>query len=173
MNTGYQPWLHKNSVAAIKTATLKKSNFLGAPQNLIFGGVFFMCKYSDEIKIKVVEYCIKENHNYLDAAKHFNIKGKSGVLKWVRKYKEHGVEGLIKNNQHYDGEYKQKVIEYMRNNNLSLMKTCIKFNLGKHAIVGKWERIYYEEGPQTLYEERRGRSQNQEKRNYQKIVEKI
>ena len=119
-----------------------------------------MGKYSNEFKLKVVEYCIKENHSYLDAAKHFNIKGKSSVLKWVRKYKEHGVEGLIKNNQHYDGEYKQKVIEYMRNNNLSLMETCIKFNLGNHAIVGKWERIYYEEGPQSLYEERRGRRKN-------------
>jgi len=31
-NTGFPPWLHKNSVAAIKTATLKKSNFLGSPQ---------------------------------------------------------------------------------------------------------------------------------------------
>lgn len=100
------------------------------------------------------------------------MKGKSSVLKWVRKYKEHGVEGLIKNNQHYDGEYKQKMIEYMRNNNLSLMETCIKFNLGNHAIVGKWERIYCEEGPQALYEERRGQSQNQEK-NYQKIMKKI
>ena len=24
----------------------------------------------------------------------------------------------------------------------------------------KWERIYYEEGPQALYEERRGRNKN-------------
>ena len=119
-----------------------------------------MCKYSNEIKLKVAEYCMKENHSYLDAAKHFNMKGKSSVLKWVRKYKEHGVEGLIKNNQHYDGEFKQKVIEYMCNNNLSLMETCIKFNLGNHAIVGKWERIYYEEGPPALYEERRGRRKN-------------
>ena len=85
------------------------------------------------------------------------------MLKWVRKYKEHGVEGLIKNNQHYDGEYKQKMIEYMRNNNLSLMETCIKFNLGNH-VVGKWESIYYEKGPQALYEERRGRSQNKTKK---------
>lgn len=48
-----------------------------------------MCKYSNEIKLKVVEYYIKENHSYLDAAKHFNIKGKYTVLKMTIKYKEH------------------------------------------------------------------------------------
>ena len=36
----------------------------------------------------------------------------------------------------------------------------MKFNLGNPSIVGKWERIYYEEGPQALYEERRGRRKN-------------
>ena len=48
----------------------------------------------------------------------------------------------------------------MHDNHLSLMETCIKFNIGSHAIVGKWERIYYEEGSQALYEERRGRRKN-------------
>ena len=37
---------------------------------------------------------------------------------------------------------------------------CKDFNLGNHNVVGKWERIYYEEGPQGLYEERRGRNKN-------------
>jgi len=31
LNTGSLPWLHKNSIAAIKTAMLKKSNFWGSP----------------------------------------------------------------------------------------------------------------------------------------------
>lgn len=57
-----------------------------------------MCKYSNEIKLKVVEYYIKENHSYLDAAKHFNIKGKYTVLKMTIKYKEHSTAGLVKNN---------------------------------------------------------------------------
>ncbi len=45
----------------------------------------------------------------------------------------------------------------MHNNHLSLFETCIKFNIGNHGIVGKWERIYYEKGPQALYEEKRGK----------------
>lgn len=63
----------------------------------MFGGVFFMSKYSYEFKLKVVEYCINEHHGYLDTAKHFNIKSEYTVLKWVRKYKEHGAKGLIRN----------------------------------------------------------------------------
>ena len=126
----------------------------------MFGGVFFMSKYSHEFKLKVVEYCINEHHGYLDTAKHFNIKSDYTVLKWVRKYKEHGAEGLIRNYHSYDGEFKKNVIEYMHNNHLSLMETCVKFNIGNHSVIGKWERIYYEEGPQALTKERRGRNKN-------------
>ena len=87
----------------------------------------------------------------------FNMKESHTVLKWVRKYQEHGEKGLIKNNQKYDGKFKQNVVEYMHKNHLSLTETCIKFNLGNNQIVAKWEKIYSKEGPQALYEERRGR----------------
>ena len=58
----------------------------------------------------------------------------------------------------YSGDFKVYVVEYMHNNHLSLAETAFQFRLANHNIVGKWERIYYEEGPQALYEERRGRS---------------
>ena len=119
-----------------------------------------MLKYTEEFKLQVVKYCIEEHHGYKDAAKYFNMKESHTVLKWVRKYQEHGEKGLIKNNIKYDGSFKQNVVEYMHSNHLSLAETCVKFNLGNHNIVGKWERIYYEEGPQALYEERRGRKKN-------------
>ena len=48
----------------------------------------------------------------------------------------------------------------MHENHLSLQETAFHFNLGHHDIVNRWERIYYEEGPQALYEERRGRKKN-------------
>ena len=116
-----------------------------------------MSKYSNEFKLKVVEYCINEHHGYLSAAKHFNIKSDYTVLKWVRKYKEHGAEGLIRNYHRYDGEFKQNVIEYMHNNHLSLMEACVKFNIGNHSVISEWERIYYEKGPQALYENKCGK----------------
>ena len=116
-----------------------------------------MSKYSNEFKLKVVKYCIEGHHGFKSTADHFNIPAKVTVQKWCRKYEEHGEKGLIKNNQKYDGKFKQNVVEYMHKNHLSATETAIKFNLANHTIVLKWERIYYEEGPQALYEERRGR----------------
>jgi len=130
-------------------------------KNLTFGGVFFMSKYSNEFKLEVIKYCIDEHHGYLDTAKHFSISSSTTVLQWVKRYKEKGTEGLIKNlKSSYNGDFKQNVIEYMHTNHLSATETAIKFNLANHNIVLKWERIYYEEGPQALYQERRGRKTN-------------
>ena len=120
-----------------------------------------MSKYSNEFKLEVIKYCINEHHGYLDTAKHFSISSSTTVLQWVRRYKEKGTEGLIKNlKSSYNGDFKQNVIEYMHTNHLSATETAIKFNLANHNIVLKWERIYYEEGPQALYQERRGRKTN-------------
>ena len=48
----------------------------------------------------------------------------------------------------------------MHINHLSATMTATKFNLANENTVLKWERIYYEEGPQGLYVERRGRNKN-------------
>ena len=60
----------------------------------------------------------------------------------------------------YDGKFKQNVVEYMHNNHLSCSETALRFGIPQDATVGRWERIYYEEGPQALYEDRRGRIKN-------------
>ena len=124
-------------------------------------GSFFMSKYLTEFKLEVVMFCIEGNYGYRYTAKHFNIPSASDVRKWVRRYKEHGVNGLIKNaNISYDGDFKKSVIEYMHTNHLSLQETAYHFNLANNSIVGKWERIYYEKGPQALYLKQRGRKKN-------------
>ena len=106
-----------------------------------------MAKYSVEFKLEVVKYYEENKCGYDTTAKHFNV-GFACVQRWVNKYKVHGVKGLIKNQQQYDGKFKQNVVEYMHNNHLSLQETAIHFNLAGDWIVSKWERIYYEEGPQ-------------------------
>ena len=69
-----------------------------------------------------------------------------------------GVKEIFKRlKSSYDGNFKQNVIEYMHTNHLSATQTANHFKLGATNVVLKWERIYYEEGPQSLYEERRGR----------------
>ena len=120
-----------------------------------------MSKYSKEFKLEVVKYCVEKHHSSYDAAREFSIPSPTPIKQWIRKYKEHGIEGLVKQEKSsYSGEFKQNVVEYMHTNHLSATETAIHFNLGNANHVLKWERIYYEEGPQGLYVERRGRSKN-------------
>ena len=119
-----------------------------------------MGKYSSKLKLEVVNYYLKGN-GYEATAKHFGIPAFDTVRKWVKKYEEHGVKGLLKNQKtSYSGEFKQNVIEYMHTNHLSYQETAIHFNIAGAEVINRWERIYYEEGPQALYEERRGRNKN-------------
>ena len=133
-----------------------------------------MSKYSLEFKLEVVKYYEENRCGYETTAKHFNV-GFTCVQRWVNKYKVHGVKGLIKNQQQYNEKFKQNVVEYMHNNHLSLQETAIHFNLAGDWIVSKWERIYYEEGPQGLYIDKRGRKKNMsskpEKKKLSKDVE--
>lgn len=55
-----------------------------------------MSKYSNELKLEIVKYCIEERHSKCDAAKKFNIPSPTPIDNWIRKYKEHGVEGIVK-----------------------------------------------------------------------------
>ena len=117
-----------------------------------------MSKYSNEFKLEVVEYYLNNNIGYSSTSKHFRVNHE--VLRgWIKKYQQHGPEGLLKQKvSSYTGDFKVSVVEYMHNNHLSLAETAFRFRLANHKIVGRWERIYYEEGPQALYKERRGRT---------------
>ena len=114
-----------------------------------------MSKYSNNFKLEVVKYYNKQHYGYQCTANKFNIPSLTTVKKWVKKYNEHGEKGLLKNlKSSYSGEFKQSVIEYMHKNHLSAQETAIHFNLGSVDQATRWERIYYEEGPQGLYIER-------------------
>ena len=116
-----------------------------------------MSKYSNEFKLQIIKYYLEENYSYLECCKKFNIPSKTQIKEWVKKYKQHGPEGLIKHKKSsYSGDFKQYVVEYMRDNHISATETAVYFRL-QTPVVLKWERIYYEEGPQALYKERRGR----------------
>jgi len=126
-------------------------------KNLTFGGVFFMSKYSKELKLEVVKYCLEKCNSVYDASKKFNIPSATPIKRWIKRYELYGIEGLMPKRASYDGKFKQNVVEYMHNNHLSLEEASAKFRINNPTTLGKWERIYYEEGPQSLYEERRGK----------------
>ena len=130
-----------------------------------------MSKYSNKFKLEVIKYCIEKHHGYGSTAKYFNIPSLETVRRWCKHYKVHGIVGIVKNkNNKYDGKFKMKVVEYMHENHLSASETAINFNLPQEGAVLKWERIYYEEGPQALFEKRRGRPRKMSSKKNKKNV---
>ena len=130
-----------------------------------------MSKYSNEFKLQVIKYYLEEHHSYSECCKKFNIPSSTPVTKWVNRYKMYGIEGLLKQQiSSYDGKFKQNVVEYMYVNHLSATETANHFRLAGADIVLKWERIYYEEGPQALYQAQRGRPRKMSSKKNKKNV---
>ena len=61
-----------------------------------------------------------------------------------------------KSNKRYTAEFKKQVVESMRKDGLSYKEAERQFEL-PHNRAAAWERIYFEEGPDGLAIERRGR----------------
>lgn len=60
-------------------------------------------------------------------------------------------------NKRYTAEFKQMVVEAVLNEGLSYKEAERQFEISGHDCIQKWERIYLEEGPESLAVERRGR----------------
>ena len=75
-------------------------------------------------------------------------------------------------NKKYTGEFKQMVVEDMRNNELSQCETQRKYEVPRSRIQN-WERIYLEEGAEGLYVERRGRATGSKKGRPPKLDKKV
>ena len=130
-----------------------------------------MSKYSNEFKLQVIKYYLEEHHSYSECCKKFNIPAHRPIINWVEKYKLYGVEGIFKQQlSSYDGNFKQNVVEYMHANHWSAAQTANYFRLAGADLVLKWERIYYEEGPQRLFEDRRGRPRKMSSKKNKKNV---
>ncbi len=59
-------------------------------------------------------------------------------------------------NKRYTGEFKQMVVETMRNEKLGCVETAKRFGIAKQRVCD-WERIYLTEGTEAHYIERHGR----------------
>lgn len=73
-------------------------------------------------------------------------------------------------NKKYTGEFKQQVVETMRNEGLSCLETAERFGL-RHKRVQDWERIYLTEGAEGLYIDHRGHGSSGRPRKLPKEVE--
>ena len=114
-------------------------------------------KYPDEIKLKIVqEYLDGHTGGYDRLSDKYNVE-RSIIRRWVALYKAGGAEQLTQVTRTYSGEFKIYVVEYMHQHSISLRQAAAMFGIQSPPTISKWERIYYEQGKEALFEERRGR----------------
>jgi transposase len=126
---------------------------------LTFGGAFCLSKYSYEQRLETVKLVTERHMSFREAARYLGTDSKH-AMRWVKRYEQFGIEGLLLKHGTYTGDFKKHVIEYMHENNLSISETAVLFGIPTDVTVGKWERIYYEEGPTALYRDGRGHKTN-------------
>ena len=119
-----------------------------------------MSQISNEIRLEAVQRVAEDGMSISASARLAGVH-KSMLQEWVMQYREHGAEGVIKQDRKqkkYTGEFKIEVVEYAHTNHLSAGAASAHFGLSTKSLFLKWERICYEEGPQALPEEHRGRA---------------
>ena len=116
----------------------------------------FMSKYTFEEKTEAVQRVL-DGMSIRESARIMGVS-KAQVQRWFHLYENHGWESLRNGGASYDGAFKVMVVEYMYSNHLSCRSTAAHFGIKSSVNVCKWERIYYEEGPEGLLKKKpRGR----------------
>lgn len=114
-------------------------------------------KYTTELKLEIVQRYLKGDIGFKSLSKQYYVCP-GDIQTWTDAYLAHGIEGLTTTHGTYTGDFKVSVVEYMHTTGASLRKTAAHFNIPSRESISKWERIYFEEGKEALYEERRGRA---------------
>lgn len=135
----------------------------------------FMSKYSFEEKCEAVQRVL-DGMSVCESARIMGVTHEQ-VRTWYRLYENHGWESLKNGGATYDGPFKIKVVEYMHSHHLSYKSAAIFFEVKCDSNVAKWERIYYEEGPEGLLKQRprgrppKGMSKGNEKKEKKELSE--
>jgi len=128
--------------------------------------------YSPELKYEIVQKYLENKRSLQSIADEYHVH-KSDVQKWRDSYLCNGYKGLAYTNGTYTGELKVAAVEYMKTTGSSLRQTMAHFDIKSLCTLKLWERIYYEEGPEALFEERRGRSATLSKKKHVDRKKKI
>jgi transposase len=121
-------------------------------------------KFTEQEIINAVKNVI-EDHQTIGRAARAAGMSTTQLRNYVGKVREHGYASIKirRKKRYHSGSFKVQVIEYLREHKLSCYATAVHFNLTK-SLVQIWERRCLEEGTDSLYEDRRGRRMNLEKR---------
>lgn len=113
-------------------------------------------KFSDGQRLEAVLEVINNGCSIKEISRKMNACEKD-LGQWIAIYKIHGIDGLFCHGREYTGEFKCKVVEYRKKNNISLSETAAKFCIPTKSTVMKWERVYDKLGMESLQNTKIGR----------------
>jgi transposase len=135
--------------------------------------VFFMAKYSEEFKMKLVIEYLDGNIGYGSLAKKYNLGSQTPIVEWVKTYKSQGMEGLKrrKTQKKYSVQFKLDTIQFMLKTGASYLETAFQFNLNNPSLIKRWMKTFREQGIEGLKLKSKGRPSMSKKPNNQKKKE--
>jgi transposase len=133
-------------------------------------GVFFMAKYSEQLKLKLV----KEHQGGAGGVRMIAQRhgvGYTVLRRWIAVYEQHGREGLRKKYSHYDAQFRMSVLSHMWREELSYQQAAAVFDIRAHDAIAKWERQYHAGGIDALAPRPRGRRKKMTHPDHEKPTE--
>jgi transposase len=122
-------------------------------------GVFFMAKYDERFRQKLVDQYLQNEAGYKSVAKRHGI-APTLLRRWVAAYRSHGRVALRSKFSHYDAQFRLEVLERMWRDGLSLGEVTALYDIRDPCSVARWARLYDEGGIDALAPRRRGRPRN-------------
>jgi len=119
-------------------------------------GVFFMTKYSEDLRRQIVDRYLSGNGGTKALAVEYGV-GRAVLRRWIAAFRAHGQQGLRKKYSTYSALFKLRVLEHMWRNGLSHAQVSAVFDLRGGSGVSRWERQYHEGGYVALEPRPRGR----------------
>lgn len=111
-------------------------------------------KYSVVFRKEAVDKVILDKKSCLKVGQELGLD-KSLVRRWVISYQKHGILGLMPSTATYTPEFKVKVVKAMRSNSLSLLETCIQFNIRSSSTLVGWISLYDRKGADGFFKQDR------------------
>lgn len=145
---------------------MKKPGLVDMPPKVRHTGGIFMYKrnkYDYQFRLRCVEAVVIKGRSISRVAKERGLD--NGNLRlWLLFYEKYGREGLKpRTKQHYEPCFKQKVLDTIDKEFLSLRSACVRFNIPSESVVISWRKAYELYGQLGLVSKPKGRPPKMDK----------
>lgn len=117
-------------------------------------------KYNCNFKLLCVNEVLKNNRSIGSVAKENNFD-EFNLRKWISFYRKYGKEGLLpRKSQNYNVDFKQKVLETIEKESLSLIEACVEFNISSESVIIQLQKNHKDQGNLGLEDKPKERSRS-------------